>query len=240
MDERQVLHGPTLRQAAAIAVVGYALGLGVPFASFRALPRLFDPSSAAQTSQNILAHQGLFVAAMFAFLLAFVGDVVAACGLYWLLRPVSASVSMLAAALRVVFATMELVAVLDLAIAHRLLTGSAYLTALGRTQLDAQVQVAVGGFHVQNAFSLIVFGVHLVVLGWLVLRSRHVPRWLGAVLAINGAGWSILESGPYLFPGVNLDFVWITTAGELFLLVWLVGWGTRLREATTHSGAAPD
>jgi hypothetical protein len=234
IDEGGILPDPTLRQAAIITVFGYLLGLGVGFASFSVLPRLFDTGSAAQTSQNILANQGLFVAAMFAFLLVFLGDVVAAWGLYYLLRRVSASISMLVSGVRVVFATMGLVAVFNLATAHRLLFNPTYLTSLGRNQLDAQVQVAIGAFHTEFSFSLIVFGVHLMMLGWLMFRSGYIPRWLGVVVAISGAGWSVLESGPYLLPGIDLNFLWITAAGELVLLVWLIGWGTRLREPATN------
>ncbi len=235
---------PTLRQAAIATIVGYVLGWGVPFASFHALPRLFDPVDAARTSQNILAHQGLFVAATFALLLNFVGDVVAAWGLYLLLRPASAAVSLLAAWLRVVFATMGLVAVLQLATAYRLLTKPTYLVALGRERLDAQVQVAVGAFDVQFAFSLVVFGLYLVLLGWLVARSGYVPRWLGVVLAVDGAGWIGMEAGRYVLPATNLGFLWITTFGELIFLAWLVGWGTRLKEpaaarAPAEPGPAP-
>lgn len=53
---------PTLRQGALVSIVGYVLMFGTAFATFGAIPKLLDPSSAAQTSQNILAHQGLFSA----------------------------------------------------------------------------------------------------------------------------------------------------------------------------------
>jgi Domain of unknown function (DUF4386) len=240
MDKGGKLAGPTLRHAAIMIVVGYLFGFGVPFASFQVLPRLFDPASASRTSQNILASPGLLVFAIFAFLLAFVGDVVSAWGLYYLLRPASASLSLLVSALRTVYATMALAALLNLATAYRLLLRPAYLTALGRGQLDAQVQVAVAAFQFQFDFSLVVFGVHLVLLGCLVHRSGYVPRWLGIVLALNGAGWIAIQSAPYLFPGTRLGFLWITTAGELFLLVWLIGWGTRLRDPAVDRGAPPD
>jgi hypothetical protein len=214
------------------------MGWGVPFASFSILPRLFVADDAARTTQNLVANHGPFVVLIFAFLLNFIGDVVSAWGLYLLLRPVNASISMFVAWLRVVFATLGLGAVMNLVTAHRLVTREAALKALGQAQLDAQVHMALGAFSSQFAFSLVLFGVYLVLLGWLVYRSGYVPRWLGVVLAINGAGWCVMESGPYLLPGVDLGFLFVAAFGELILLAWLVGWGTRLVEPATPRAAA--
>jgi hypothetical protein len=233
MNEGEILHGPRLRHAAIITVIGFVMSLGVPFASFSILPKLFIADDAAKTSQNIVANQGLFVAAIFAFLINFIGDVVAAWGLYLLLRPVNASISMFVAWLRLAYTAVGLAAVLNLVTAHRLLTRPAALTALGQNQLDAQVHVAIGSFNSQFAFSLIIFGVYLIMLGWLAYRSGYLPKWLGIVLAIDGAGWSIMEAGPYLLPGIDLGFLFVASFGELILLVWLIGWGTRLSEPTT-------
>ena len=238
MDSSQIVRGPTLRQAALITVAGYLLGFGVPFASFSVLPKLFVATSAAQTSLNIFANQGLFAATIVAMLLNFIGDIVAAWGLYVLLRPVNASVSMLTAWLRVVFATVGIVAVLNLATAYRLLTGPDYLTAFGRNQLDSQVQLAFASFSFQFAFSLIVFGLYLVALGLLVYKSSYIPKWLGVVLVIDGLGWIITEASPYLLPQADLGFLVVTSFGELILLAWLIGWGTRLKE-TNRRPTAP-
>lgn len=81
MSANEILHGPRLRHAAVITLAGYVMGWGVPFASFSILPRLFVADSAAQTAQNVVAHQGLFAVAIVAFLINFLGDVVAAWGL---------------------------------------------------------------------------------------------------------------------------------------------------------------
>jgi len=168
---------------------------GVPFADFGVIPKLFVADNAAKTAQNIAAYHGLFVAAIFAFLINFIGDVVAAWGLYLLLRPVNASTSMFLAWLRVVFATIGIAATLNLVTAHRLVTRPNSLTALGQDQINAQVHVAIGSFNSQFAFSLIIFGVYLMMLGWLIYRSGCIPKWLGIVLAIDGAGWIITAGG---------------------------------------------
>jgi hypothetical protein len=91
------MKGPTLRQGALVAIVGYLLTFGTPLASFSALPKLIDATSAAHTAENVQAHPGLLAAAILAMLANFAGDVLAAWGLYVMLRPVSAAWSMLVA-----------------------------------------------------------------------------------------------------------------------------------------------
>ena len=225
-----------LRNAALITVAGYVMSWGVPFASFSVLPKLFVADDAAKTLQNVSASHGSLVFAIFAFMLNFIGDIVAAWGLYLLLRSVSAPISMFVAWLRVVFATLGLAATMNLVTAHRLVTRPAALAALGQTGLAAQVHVAIGAFNSEFAFSLIVFGVYLMALGLLSWRSGYVPKWLAVVLVVNGAGWIVMEAGPYLLPGTDLGVLFVATFGELVLLVWLVGWGTRLREPTVATG----
>lgn len=46
--------------------------------------------------------------------------------------------------------------------------------------------------------------------------------------------WSIKEAGPDLLPGTNLGFLFVAAFGELLLVIWVVGWGTRLSEPTTR------
>jgi len=225
-----------LRNAAIVSAVGYALTFGVPFAEFKILPALVVADDAAKTAQNIVAHHSLFVVVMLAYLTNFIGDVVTAWGLYLLLRPTNEQLSMFAAWLRVAFAAVGVSAVQNLVTANRLLTRPAELAALGQAQVNAQAHIAIGAFRSQFSFSLIFFGVYLLVLGWLFWRSTYLPRWLGVVLAIAGAGWIALITGR-LF-GVDLEFLFFTSFGELVLIVWLIGWGSRLAEPAVASLSA--
>jgi hypothetical protein len=221
---------PTLRQGAVVALAGYLLSFGTPFASFHALPALLDAGSAEQTGRNVAAHPGLLSAAIVAMLLNFVGDILSAWGMYVLLRPVNARVSLLAAWFRLVYTAVGFAAVLHLVTARELASDPRSLFALGQEGLDAQVYVALRAFQSQFDFSLILFGMYLLLLGAMWMRARHLPRWLGVVLAVDGAGWIATEAGPYVLPGVNLGWLFFTSFGELVLLGWLIGWGTRLKE----------
>jgi len=63
---------------------------------------------------------------------------------------------------------------------------------------------------------------------WLFWRSAYLPRWLGIVIAVDGLGWILLITGRYV--GVNLEFLFVTSVGELAVDVWPIGWGTRLSD----------
>ena len=73
-------------------------------------------------------------------------------------------------------------------------------------------------------------GICFLSIGVAGLRTKALPKWLGIVLLIEGAGWVVMQSAPYLRPGTDLGFLMVTGIGELGLFIWLAGWGTRLRE----------
>jgi hypothetical protein len=65
--------GLTLRQAALVAGFAYILN-PVTFAEAYAYPKLVVPDNIGQTTHDISAHQGLFAAAIFSYLISFIGD----------------------------------------------------------------------------------------------------------------------------------------------------------------------
>jgi len=54
-------------------------------------------------------------------------------------------------------------------------------------------------------------------------------------VAIDGA---LTEAGPYVLPHADLGFLLVTSFGELIFLIWLIGWGTRLKEPDRRQTAA--
>jgi hypothetical protein len=223
-------NGLRLRDAAIATFVGYLMMFGSAFASMGALPRLYVADDAAKTFENVAGNPRLLGFAICAFLVNFLGDLLAAWGLYVLLKPANASLSMFVAWLRVAFSALGLAILMNLVTAYRLVTRASALKALGQTELNTQVHVAVTSFNAQFAFSLAFFGVYLLALGWLIYRSGYLPRWLGVVLALNGAIWLVMEVGPLLWPGVRFGPLFYATFVEMLLPLWLVGWGRRLPE----------
>lgn len=224
--------GLTLRHAALIAGICYLL-MPVTYAEFAIFPKLLIPGHIEQTFGNIAAHPQLFGVAIACNLITLVFDVIIAWALYVLLAPVNRSLSLLTAWFRLVYTVLAFVAVFHLVTVYRLVTVPDYLTLFGSAPLHAQVQLLLNSFRYEWSVSLVIFGIHLVLLGYLILRSSYVPKLLGALLVLDGLGWSIGGLGPYLYPQLNFDWFFNVAFVELLLPLWLVirGWKIQPRAA---------
>lgn len=225
--------GLTLRQAAVIAGLGYLLN-PVSYAEFSLFPRLVVPGNIVQTVANISAHHALFVIVIFSYFISFIGDIVIAWALYVLLAPVNKALSLLAALFRLVYVAVGFASVLDLATAYRVVTTPEYLKYFGEIPRDAQVDLLLHSFRYDWVMALVIFGIHLVLVGCLIFRSGYIPKLIGAVLVINGCGWILNSLQPYLYPSVNTDFLFITFFGELIFMLWLLIMGWRIRQPVSN------
>jgi hypothetical protein len=228
--------GLTLRQAALVA--GFALlvmSATAPFAEYFAFPKLVIPGHIDQTVRNIVANRGLFVAGILAYLINFVCDVLIAWGLYVLLVPVNRSLALLTAWFRLLYTAIAVVALFKMVTAFRLLNTPDYLTAFGPDQLHAQVLLLLNSFRYEWSMSMVFFGTHLGLLGYLVYRSGYIPRIFGVLLGIDGLGWLIDCLSPYLYPNAPLGFLFVTFLGEMVFMLWLLVRGWRIQQPTAHS-----
>ena len=222
-----------LRTAALIAGVSLLIMvLAAPFAELYAYPKLVISGNATQTVQNILENKSLFTAVIFGYLITFICDVLAAWALYVLLKPVNENISLLAAWFRLIYTVIALVALLNLVTVLRLLNTSNISSLFQPDQLQAQVMLSLQVFRSHWYFGLLFFGIHLILLGYLVLRSKYIPKVLGMLLVIAGLGYMLTTLKPYLFPTINLDFAEYTFYGELLFMLWLLIKGSRLQESS--------
>lgn len=199
------------------------------FANFVVVEGMFVPNDGAATVNNVLASLPLLRLGLIAFLVVLICDVFASWGLYVFFEPANKPVSALAAWLRLVYtavfgaAIFELVFVLNLA-------GDESLWALFEPlQLQTQVMLFFGNFNIAWTFSLVFFAVHLLVLGYLIVRSGHAPKWIGGVLIFAGFSYLADSVAKLLMANypVYATFFLILVAvsgivGELGLCLWLL------------------
>lgn len=219
----------SLRNAALIAGFGLVfITISAIFAEFYAFPKLIFYDNAAETALNIMANKNLFLVGLFSWLLTFICDILVAWALYVFLRPVNKTVSLLTGWCRLVYTIIALIALLNLLTVWHLASGADYLTVFGTEQLQAQIMLAINAFNYEMSFGFVFFGIHLGLLGYLVLKSVYVPKILGILLILAGLGYAIeYNLKPLLFPGYNTGFLMVTFFGELIFMVWLLIKGGR-------------
>ncbi len=199
------------------------------FANFFAIEGLVVPGDAATTAANIMESEGLLRAGLASFILVFVLDVVIAWGLYIVFRQINRDWSLLQAWLRIVGATLLGASLIFLYLVLELVGGADSLSALDPGQLEAQVMTYLSGFDFLWLIGLFCFGVHLIVIAYLILRSGYIPRLLGYLLILAGAAYSIDTLAHALLANyAELETVFLVlVAGssiiaELWLALWLV------------------
>jgi hypothetical protein len=220
--------GWTVRRAGVVAGVGLLVMVPLAvFADFVVVQGMITSGDPAATATEIVAREGIFRLGVLAWLLVVVLDAVIAWALYRVFRPVSPAISMLTAVFRLVYTAVLLVAVGQLLRALDVLTvGSA--PAPGTGDVSGRAMLELNAFQHLYDLGLLLFGIHLALLGYLSLRSDYIPKVIGVLLMIAGAGYAFDTVAAVL--GVELSRVSaFTFLGELLLALWLLVAGRRLR-----------
>ena len=83
---------------------------------------------------------------------------------------------------------------------------------------------------------LILFGVHLVLIGSLALRSGFVAKVFGVLLVVAGLGYAIDGFVVVLVAGPSFSVGQLTFVGEVALIGWLLAVGRR----TSYAPGEPE
>jgi hypothetical protein len=209
---------PAIIAGASILLVAVLAGFG----NLVVVEGLVTSGDARTTAHHISASEGLFRLGVASLYLAALLDIVVAWALFMVLRPVHAELSRLSAWLRLAYAVVFIVALSQLAGIPAVLNGADDKGAFTASQVQAQALAKADEFHNIWSAGLILFGVHLVGIGVLAYRSGFVPRLIGGLLVLAGAGYvfdsfvSVFTENP-VFVVSNVTFL-----GEFLLGLWLL------------------
>jgi hypothetical protein len=217
--------GAVQRLARATGLLYLALAVLGMFSAM-VLESLVVPDDARATADSLLGSRWLFGASLVTWLAVVALDVALSVTLYLLLRPVSHTLSLLAAAFRLVYSAVLAAVLLNLFDASLLLTGTQRAAGLGEQQRQAMALASIDSFSTGFLLALVLFGVHLVTLGFLLHRSRYVPRVVGVLLVAAGVGY-VVDSLAGLFVAghgglVSAVLLAPAVVGEVGLTAWLL------------------
>jgi Domain of unknown function (DUF4386) len=203
------------RTIAVLSLVTMVFGI---FAQAGVSERLITFRDPARTAANILSNESLYTAGFTLYMIEMASQIATTVLLYHLLKPVNRRVASLALVFGLVGCTIKVFSrVLYLAPLFVLKQPS--LSALAADQRDALSLVLLRINDRGAGVALCFFGFETVFEGWLMFRSTFLPRWLGVLSMIAGAGWLT-----WLSPSLGDATFNIVALFGLAGLVALIGW----------------
>jgi len=207
-----------------IAVVGFFSIMYVP-------STLFVEGNTFMTVQNITSNDVLFKLAIVGDSFVFIFEVILLVLLYRLFKPVSNTLSGIAAFSRLGMAVVMAINLFNYLFVLKLLNGS--VTAFSTTQINEFIGLFLEG-HVYGVYIWqVFFALHLVILGHLVMKSDYAPKLLGLFMMIGSFGYLldsyvrilIPESAPAMMV-VNI-LLGIVSLAEIAFAIWLLAKGLK-------------
>jgi hypothetical protein len=178
--------------------------------------RLIVDGDATATAARIAGAESLWRAGCFAEAFTMICDVAVAWLLYVLLMPVNRNVALLAALFRFAYVPIYGVSVL----------ANYAALPLAQNGLAQATMFALRQHNAAFALSLLFFGTHLFLVGYLIARAPLNVQWLALALEIAGIAYVVNSTTIFVAPQVHaVLFPWILIPpfiGELSLTFWLL------------------
>lgn len=157
--------------------------------------RLIVAGDAAATARNIIANPSVVRAAFAIFMIEMACQIGTTAATYELLKPINRSLAATAAIFGYVGSGIKILARLFFYAPLFVLSGSSYLSAFNHGQLEVISSLLIRINDLGAGTACIFFGINSMIVGYLMLRATFLPRVLGMLGVIGGAGWL-----SYLYP----------------------------------------
>jgi len=199
------------------------------YANFAVLEPMISWQDAERTYKVLSENQNTFHVAVWAFALMLAFDSFLVWGLYRLFVHAMAKGALVASALRLINVIFFVIAWFNLVRVKDLLG-----VPLGSDAPNLAVMDLLNRFDAIWLAGLVFFGLHLLVLSRLVLKSPIVPRFIGVLLAIAGIGYVVDSCAQWWVPNYE-DFEAVFSlvviipgvVGELSLTLFLLFFAKR-------------
>tara|TARA_R110002050_G_scaffold16609_2_gene50100 strand:- start:3032 stop:3715 length:684 start_codon:yes stop_codon:yes gene_type:complete len=217
----------SLISIARLTGLGYlAIFISGFFANFYTLEGMVVDNNPQLTLENISTQIGLFQLGVASFSLMIIVDILLAFPLYKLLKSVHRNWALSSSLIRFINGLIFLLALVNLfEIASIAQSGTAR---------PAAVIDLLETFNMIWNVGLLFFGAHLIMLGWLMVKSLNFPDFIGLLLQIAGLTY-LADSGAQLFwapyqeykPLFEILVIGGGVIGEFSLTLWLLIKGVR-------------
>lgn len=198
------------------------------------VPAILSASGdAAATVGNILQNPVLFRLGILGDITVILCELIVTAMLYIMFKPISATLTAIAAFARLSMAIIMGVNLMLQMVPALLLNGGASLSGFSTEQLHSIIYLFIeihqAGVYVWGLF----FGVHLLLLGYLVVKSGFFPKPLGVLMMIGSFGYLLESIAIMTLPDLGIlallknALLVITVVAEVSFTLWLLSKGVK-------------
>jgi hypothetical protein len=173
---------------------GKTVGIGLAIMFFFSIladsvimPKIIIWHDVMQTSNNIIANEQMFRIGVLSYWGDMLANVLIAFALYILLKPVNNTIAILAAGFRLVYVIIRSTALLNLVKVLDVLKPEGIVLSEISTKVMHLLEADKAGY----SYALIFFGFHVLLIGYLIVKSGYIPKILGLLLIIAFIGYQV-------------------------------------------------
>jgi hypothetical protein len=220
----------SLKRTARIAglwYLGFTLG---PFYLLYVPSQTVVPNDAVATAARVLGHETLFRWGMLAETLGVMIFIGLSLALYRLFEDVDRHRARQLVALVLVSSALSLASVVFSAAALLVFRDGAAIAGFDEHMREAIGMLLIRMHGQATGINQTFWGLWLLPFGWLVVRSRFLPPWLGYWLLLDGIGWVVVGVTWFLAPDYSdalFRYFQPVFLAELAAVLWLLIMGAK-------------
>lgn len=197
---------------------GYSIGY-VP-------SQILVAGDAKATVNNIMSQQGLYLSGIAGDTIVIIFEVILTAMLYQMFKRVNGTVAMLAAYARIGMTIVMGINLFNYLLPLAIIEGPGYLSSFSQEQLNAACLFLLDAHQYGVYIWQIFFAIHMVGLGYLIVKSGYYPKFLGFLILIGSIGYigdSIVNvTGADSLTIIINILLTVAVAGELGFTFWLL------------------
>ena len=189
---------------------------------------IFVSGDGVATTQNIINNMSLFRLGIAGDIFVLIFEVLLTVMLYRLFKAVSSTIAMIATFARLAMSIIMGINLINYLIPLLILSNTDYLIGFETNEANSIILLFMEAHKFGEYIWQLFFGLHLIALGYLILKSNCFPKLLGILMIIGSIGYAS-DSLLRLLIINNTTVSYITTAllvfaviGELAFALWLL------------------
>lgn len=190
---------------------------------------LVKPGNVSATISNILAHESMFRLSIVSAILCALITVATAFYIYKILRNVDVTIAKTIVIFTLIVTPISLLNELNNVAVLLLIKNTTIVNSFSDTELQSMIlfflELHKYGMQIIGIF----FGLWLLPMGYLVIKSNFIPKIIGVLLLITCFGYLFDFTTFFLFPEIEFVVSEYTWLGEVLMVLWLLTKGINLK-----------